>query len=60
MALVLSGLVAQEDVDLLLHPVLVVRKVSLRILLVDQTRKIRQFVNEVKQLATQFIIYSNI
>jgi len=45
-----ARLLAQEDVDLLLDPVLVVGGVSTRRLLEHQARQIRQLVDEVEEL----------
>jgi len=47
---VFASLVAEEDVDFLLDPVLVVGQVSLRVLLVNQARKVAQLIDEVEQL----------
>ena len=57
-ALVLARLVTQQNVDLLLDPVLVVRQISLRVLLVHQARQIGQLVNEVEQLVLNDLIFS--
>ena len=52
---VFASLVAEEDVDFLLDPVLVVGQVSLRVLLVNQARKVAQLIDEVKQLKIELL-----
>jgi len=48
--LAFSSLLSQQDVDLLLDPVLVVGRVGLRRALEDETAEIGQVIDEVKQL----------
>ena len=45
-----GGLSSQQNVDLLLDPVLVVGSVGVGALLVDKTRQVCQLVDEIKQL----------
>lgn len=47
----LLGLPAEEDVDLLLYPVFIIRLVCLSISTVNKTAEVCQVINEVKQLA---------
>ena len=46
-----GGLSSQQNVDLLLDPVLVVGSVGVGALLVDETRQVCQLVDEIKQLS---------